>query len=57
MNNYIKSIIAEMKNVIWPSKKNTINHTILVIIISLITAFVLFEFDNLFSTILGIFIS
>ncbi len=57
MNNYIKSIITEMKNVIWPSKKNTINHTILVIIISLITAFVLFEFDNLFSTILGIFIS
>jgi len=57
MNNYIKSIITEMKNVIWPSKKNTINHTILVIIISLITAFVLFEFDNLFSTILGIFIN
>ncbi|MDD5626216.1 MAG: preprotein translocase subunit SecE [Patescibacteria group bacterium] len=34
-NNYIKSSISELKKVAWPSRKETTNHTILVIGISL----------------------
>ncbi|MDD3101788.1 MAG: preprotein translocase subunit SecE [Patescibacteria group bacterium] len=34
-SNYIKSSISELKKVAWPSRKETTNHTILVIGISL----------------------
>ncbi len=36
--NYIKSSYEEMKKVTWPTKKETTNHTLLVIGISLGTA-------------------
>ncbi|MFA6145998.1 MAG: preprotein translocase subunit SecE [Patescibacteria group bacterium] len=35
LKNYIKSSISELKKVAWPSRKETTNHTILVIGISL----------------------
>lgn len=54
--NYFKSVKAEMKHVVWPTKKATITHTISVILISIAVAIFLFEFDNLFTAILNIFI-
>jgi len=54
--NYLKSVKAELANVVWPSKKSTINHTLLVILISVVVAIVLFELDNLFALILSLFI-
>jgi len=33
--NYVKDSVIELKKVIWPSKKETIKHTLLVVIISL----------------------
>lgn len=47
--NYIKSAIAEMKKVTWPTKKETTQYTILVIIISLGIAALLGGFDYLFN--------
>lgn len=35
---YIKQVIIELKKVSWPSKVQTINQTVLVIVISIITA-------------------
>jgi len=35
---YIKQVIIELKKVSWPSKKQTVNQTILVIVISIVTA-------------------
>lgn len=54
--NYLKSVKSELKHVVWPTKKATINHTILVVIISTIVAIFLFEIDGLFAKILNIFI-
>jgi len=35
LTNYVKESIAELKKVKWPTKSDTINHTILVIVICL----------------------
>ena len=35
LTNYIKESRQEMKKVVWPSKKETINYTLAVVIISL----------------------
>ena len=39
ISNYIRESIAELKKVAWPSKKQTVNYTLLIIGISLILAF------------------
>ena len=41
MNNikkYIKQVVAELNKVSWPSKEQTINKTVLVIVVSIIVA-------------------
>lgn len=35
---YIKQVITELKKVSWPSKEQTINQTMLVIIVSIVAA-------------------
>lgn len=55
--NYLKSVRAELKNVVWPTKKTTINHTLLVIGISIVVALFFFALDSLFVRILGNFIN
>ena len=46
---YVKSSYEEMKKVTWPSKKETTNYTILVIIFSLAVALFLGLLDYLFN--------
>jgi preprotein translocase subunit SecE len=38
ISNYIRESIAELKKVTWPSRKQTVNYTLLIIGISLILA-------------------
>jgi preprotein translocase subunit SecE len=54
--NYIKESYAELKKVVWPTKKETINHTLLVIGISLALAVFLGALDFLFTWLLEKFI-
>ncbi len=54
--NYLKSVKAELVHVVWPTKKATLTHTVLVILISAFVAILLFELDNVFAFILGLFI-
>ncbi|PIR44406.1 MAG: preprotein translocase subunit SecE [Candidatus Vogelbacteria bacterium CG10_big_fil_rev_8_21_14_0_10_51_16] len=54
--NYIKETRAEFKYVNWPTRRQSTNFTLLVILISAIVAFLLFAFDALFITILETFI-
>jgi len=35
---YIKQVVSELKKVTWPSKEQTINQTVLVVIVSLVVA-------------------
>lgn len=46
---YLKEVIAESKNVTWPTRKQTIYATIAVLAISAFVAYYLGLFDFLFS--------
>lgn len=46
--NYIKETKAEMDNVKWPSRKQAINFTIAVIVVSVLVAYYLGFFDLIF---------
>lgn len=54
--NYIKASRRELKKVVWPSKKETTNHTLLVVGISLGVAAFLGIVDYLLTIILEIII-
>lgn len=47
--NYVKSSIEEMKKVSWPTKKQTYEYTVLVLVISLGTAAILGGLDFIFN--------
>ncbi|OHA95599.1 MAG: preprotein translocase subunit SecE [Candidatus Zambryskibacteria bacterium RIFCSPHIGHO2_02_FULL_39_16] len=54
--NYIKDTRGELKHVSWPTRKQSFVFTIVVIIISILTATFLGFFDYIFSLILQKFI-
>jgi preprotein translocase SecE subunit len=56
MINYIKETQNEMKHVSWPTKRQVVTFTILVIIISLVISFFLGFFDGVFKSLLEKFI-
>ncbi|MBU1557806.1 preprotein translocase subunit SecE [Patescibacteria group bacterium] len=47
--NYIKETKGELKHVTWPTRSQAIWFTVIVIVISLFTAFFLGFFDYIFS--------
>jgi len=53
---YLKETRAELKHVAWPSRKQAIVYTVVVIIISLITAAYLGAFDYIFTSLLKLVI-
>lgn len=52
INDYVKETRAELSHVNWPSREQTIRFTVLVIIVSLLTAAVLGVSDFVFSKLL-----
>lgn len=53
---YVKETKAELKYVNWPTRAETIQYTIIVIVLSLFIAYFLGSFDILFSQLLGKFL-
>jgi len=49
LSNYFKATVAEMKQVSWPSQRQALVYTFLVIILSVFVALFLGLFDFLFS--------
>ena len=47
--NYVKASYSELKHVVWPTRKQTIQHTLLVIVFSLGVALFLGLLDMIFS--------
>ena len=56
VTDYLKETRGEMKHVSWPTRKQTILFTVLVIAISLLTAFLLGFFDYVFKILLEKFV-
>jgi len=54
--NYLKESKVELKKVIWPTKQQTRNHTLLVIGVSLAVALFLGAVDFILNKVLEIFI-
>ena len=54
--NYIKDTRGELKHVSWPTRRQSITFTIVVIIISILVAIFLGFFDFIFSLILQKFV-
>ena len=53
---YLKDVQNEVKHVSWPTQKQTVIFTVIVMIISLLTAFYLGAFDFLLTKLLEIFL-
>ncbi len=54
--NYAKEVIGELKKVSWPSKKDVIKATGVVVAISAVLGIVVGLFDYLFSTLIGLIV-
>lgn len=52
MLNYFREVRAEMKHVSWPTRRQTIVYTLVVIAVSLITAVYLGLLDYVFSLVI-----
>lgn len=52
-SNYIKATAAEMKQVKWPTRQQATFYSILVIVISAVTALYVGAFDFLFSQVIS----
>ncbi len=56
LSTYFKETRAELKHVAWPTRRQAIMYTIVVIVISIITSVYLGAFDFLFTTVLKLVI-
>lgn len=54
---YIKATLREMRQVKWPTRKQAVNYTMLVIVISAIVAAYVGAFDYVFSQIISALIA
>jgi len=57
IGNYIKETKEEMKHVSWPTRKQIVAYTIVVIIISIFTALYLGAFDYIFRFLIKLLIA
>lgn len=46
---FFKEVVAEFKNITWPTRNQTVFYTIIVIIVSLIVAYYLGFLDHIFN--------
>ena len=51
---YLTEVKAESKNIKWPTKKQVINYTIVVIVLSIVLAIYVGALDALFAKLLSI---
>lgn len=56
LSSYFRGVKAEMKKVVWPNKKELLNHTGIVIAISLIVSVVVYLLDLLIHGVLQLFL-
>lgn len=54
--NYLKDVRAEMKHVSWPTKRQEISYTVMVVVIAFAVAYYLGLFDALFTHLMDTYI-
>lgn len=53
---FFKNVVAELKKVSWPNRKELTNYTIVVLFMGFITAVGIWAFDTLFRSALTLFL-
>lgn len=56
LTDYIKETRAELIHVSWPTRSQTVNSTLAVIVVSAVVSLVLFGFDELFIQLIKTFV-
>ena len=56
LKTYFKGVRSELKKVVWPSKKELLNYTGIVLMLSFIVAVIVYILDILLNNILGLLI-
>jgi preprotein translocase subunit SecE len=54
--NFIQSVFSELKKVTWPTRRETINYVIAVLVISIVTAAILGGLDWVYELLLNKFV-
>jgi preprotein translocase SecE subunit len=54
---YLKNVRAELSHVVWPTKRQSLTHVALIILIGAITAVYTGLLDHLFTRLVGLFIA
>ena len=49
LKGYLKGVEAELKKVVWPTKKELINYTIVVFLVTIFIAFIIYVLDAVFA--------
>ena len=52
ITDYLKETKGELKHVVWPTRRQTIVYTVIVIVLSALVAYFLGAFDFIFSRVL-----
>lgn len=52
LNIFVKEVLVEMKRVSWLSKKDVVNYTLLVLLVTIVVAFFLGGLDYIFTAII-----
>jgi len=53
---YFKGVVAELKKVAWPTKKDTYKYTLVVIVVCALFALLFWVLDTIFLALLGLII-
>ncbi|CAC9931512.1 preprotein translocase, SecE subunit [Aedoeadaptatus nemausensis] len=54
LGRYFRGVKREFKRVVWPTKKQLFQYSVIVILVSLVTAIFLYAVDFVFSRIMGL---
>lgn len=54
---FFTDLVSEMKKIVWPSKKQTLNNTLAVLVIVVVAALVIVGLDIVFAKVLELLIS
>lgn len=54
---YIKEVKAETKNIKWPTRKQVVGYTVIVIVLSILLAIYIGSLDALFARLLSILLN
>ncbi|WP_297811170.1 preprotein translocase subunit SecE [uncultured Finegoldia sp.] len=53
---FLKGVKTEWNKIVWPTSKETVEYSIVVVIISFIVALIVYGLDTVFQRIIGLFI-